>query len=208
MDNFFKFDNDDFILVDDDYVKTENKISPSHVLTSEEVLLGWDEQTASAQPTTSPLEALKARMRTSSGTETAENKTEQKKEAAQSKPEEKTENQEPQSLLKKLKRYTVDEEGHDLSQNAEPLYELQSVADIIKSDGERALKELSKKYNVAIPSVCAGGLNAAIVIIISVFSKVATCIFCMSFKAASTNIEITNNDFLNTYIFCNLIYIL
>ena len=150
MDNFFKFDNDDFILVDDDYVKAENKISPSHVLTSEEVLSGWDEQTTSAQPTTSPLEALKARMRTSSGTETAENKTEQKKEAAQSKPEEKTENQEPQSLLKKLKRYTVDEEGHDLSQNAEPLYELQSVADIIKIDGEKALKELSKKYDISI----------------------------------------------------------
>ena len=59
MDNFFKINNDDFIL--DDYdKKSENKISPSHALTSEEVLSGWNEQAQSAQPTTSPLEAIKA----------------------------------------------------------------------------------------------------------------------------------------------------
>lgn len=150
MDNFFKINNDDFILDDSDK-KSENKISPSHALTSEEVLSGWNEQAQSAQPTTSPLEALKARMRASSNGESTKSEIKQNTKAnEQSENGKKDEHQEPRSLLKKLKRYTVDEEGHDLSQNSEPLYELQSVADIIKSDGERALKELSKKYDVSV----------------------------------------------------------
>lgn len=147
MDNFFKI-NDDFILDDENDIKSKNKISPSHVLTSEEVLSGWGEQAQTAQPTTSPLEALKARMLASSGT--AETKKPEQDKQVEKETSEKAEKSEPRSLLKKLKRYTVDEEGHDLSQNAEPLYVLQSVADIIKSDGERALKELSKKYNVSV----------------------------------------------------------
>ena len=52
------------------------------------------------------------------------------------------------SLLEKLQRYTVDDQGHDLSKSNQPLYKLESVAEILKSDSEKALKNLSKKYDV------------------------------------------------------------
>lgn len=152
MDNFFKINNDDFILNDEENdIKSENKISPSHVLTSEEVLAGWHEQADVTQASESPLEALKARMLASNKTEVlSKSKKYEQKETSKNEADEKQEIQEPRSLLKKLKRYTVDEDGRDLSQNSEPLYELQSVADIIKNDSERALKELSKKYDVSV----------------------------------------------------------
>ena len=38
MSKFFKINNDEFIVDDDNKIKVENKISPSHALTSEEVL--------------------------------------------------------------------------------------------------------------------------------------------------------------------------
>lgn len=55
---------------------------------------------------------------------------------------------ENKSLVEKVKRYTVDEQGHDMSQNQAPIYELQSVADILKTSGEDAIKSLSKKYGL------------------------------------------------------------
>ena len=52
------------------------------------------------------------------------------------------------SLLKKLKRYTTDESGHDVTEDTPPLYTLKSVAEIIKSDSDELLNKLSKKYDV------------------------------------------------------------
>lgn len=57
------------------------------------------------------------------------------------------------SLLEKLKRYTIDEKGHDVTEDAEPLYKLQSVADIIKSDGNDLINRLSEKYNVTVDTL-------------------------------------------------------
>ncbi len=54
------------------------------------------------------------------------------------------------TLTEKVKRYTVDEHGHDMSQNCEPLYRLETVAEIIMSDGETAMKNLSEKYGIDI----------------------------------------------------------
>ena len=55
---------------------------------------------------------------------------------------------EEKSLLDKLHRYTVDEQGHDLSKVNEPLYQLESVTEILKSKSENSIKNLSKKYDV------------------------------------------------------------
>ena len=61
----------------------------------------------------------------------------------------KQESKEVKTLLEKLKRYTVDEQGRDLAKSQEPLYRLQSVAEILKSNGEKSLEELSKKYDIS-----------------------------------------------------------
>ncbi len=59
-------------------------------------------------------------------------------------------NDENASLLEKCKAYTKDDEGNDFSENKEPLYKLESVADILKSETNKALDKLSKKYDVVI----------------------------------------------------------
>ncbi len=63
---------------------------------------------------------------------------------------EKAEKPRKKTLVEKIKRYTVDEQGHDASKSTEPLYQLESVAEILKNDSEDTLKELSKKYNIYI----------------------------------------------------------
>ncbi len=55
---------------------------------------------------------------------------------------------EQKTLIEKVKRYTIDEHGHDAAKTQEPLYQLESVAEILKLDSEDALKELSKKYDI------------------------------------------------------------
>lgn len=52
------------------------------------------------------------------------------------------------SLLEKLQRYTTDESGQNMAFDQKPLYELQSVADILKSESESVMESLSKKYDV------------------------------------------------------------
>ena len=39
---------------------------------------------------------------------------------------------------------------HDLSKENQPLYKLESVAEILKTDSEKALEALSKKYNLSV----------------------------------------------------------
>ena len=54
-----------------------------------------------------------------------------------------------ETLLERCKPYTLDENGQDLSQNDSQIYKLESVAEILRSDSEAALRELSKKYNLS-----------------------------------------------------------
>ena len=52
------------------------------------------------------------------------------------------------TLVEKVKRYTIDEKGHDVTENQKPLYELESVAEILKNNSQNAIKDLSKKYGL------------------------------------------------------------
>ena len=52
------------------------------------------------------------------------------------------------SLLDKCLPYITDNDGNEADLNAEPLYKLQSVAEILKSDSEKALERLSEKYDI------------------------------------------------------------
>ena len=57
-------------------------------------------------------------------------------------------NTDNKTLVEKVKRYTLDEQGRDMSQNQEPIYELQSVAEILENNGKDAMKNLSEKYGL------------------------------------------------------------
>lgn len=61
-----------------------------------------------------------------------------------------TEIEDTRTLLEKLKRYTVDEKGQDMSKSSAPLYQLESVAEILKNNSEDAMKSLSAKYGLDI----------------------------------------------------------
>lgn len=56
----------------------------------------------------------------------------------------------PVSLFERCKPYTTDDSGKNYSVSEKKLYKLESVAEILKSDSERAIEQLSKKYDVTI----------------------------------------------------------
>ena len=109
----------------------------------------------------SPLSSLKMKMgvlaaQDSVGTQEAESFKESP--VSDKKPEETKDNPEnaekPEiSLLEKLKRYTTDDTGHDVTLDEAPLYTLKSVADIIKSDGNKFIDKLSEKYDVTVDTL-------------------------------------------------------
>ncbi len=59
-------------------------------------------------------------------------------------------NNDNESLLEKCKAYTVDEDGNDYSGDNDSIYELISVAEILKADQLKSLDNLSKKYDIEI----------------------------------------------------------
>lgn len=67
------------------------------------------------------------------------------------KPAEKQENND--TLLNRLMPYIVDEEGNDTSLPTEPLYKLESVADILRTESERTLEALSAKYDIIVEDI-------------------------------------------------------
>lgn len=52
------------------------------------------------------------------------------------------------SLLDKCKPFLVDKDGHDDLPEPEPLYQLESVAEILKSDSEKLIERLSQNYDI------------------------------------------------------------
>ncbi|MBR5473046.1 MAG: hypothetical protein IKU82_03560 [Clostridia bacterium] len=166
-----KHEKNGFIINTDDEVinVTGDKNMAPHAITPEEVSDLWifgDEETYT---NTSALDSLKKRMNVS----TIKDKTEEPKPESKSNKSQSSDNsdkkenvetetkaqEEPKpktiiniskTLVEKVKRYTVDDQGKDMSQDDKPLYELQSVAEILMNDGENAMKDLSKKYGLDI----------------------------------------------------------
>ncbi len=52
------------------------------------------------------------------------------------------------SLLDKCMHYVIDEDGKDTSEDSEPLYQLQTVAEILKEQSAKSIESLSKKYDM------------------------------------------------------------
>ncbi len=152
------------INTDDEPIKIsgDKNVAP-HAITPEEVsglwVFGDKEQSA---PKTSAIDSLKKRMNVLEDApiqrKEADSPDIEVKQMLEEKKEIKPENkdsikpeavlEDQKSLVEKVKRYTVDERGHDVSQDQEPLYRLESVAEILMNDGENAMKDLSKKYGL------------------------------------------------------------
>ncbi len=175
-----KHENNGFIInTDDDNIKIsgDKNLAP-HAMTAEEVSDLWvlgDEDQPNTK--TSAIDSLKKRMnvKESVSVPTAQKiyqspqESEPKIESAiknepETKPDKalkdkpdnksslKTEDivADKKTLVEKVKRYTIDDQGRDMSENHEPLYQLESVAEILKSNGEDAMKNLSEKYGLDI----------------------------------------------------------
>lgn len=55
---------------------------------------------------------------------------------------------EKNSLVDKCMPYFIDDNGNDATINSEPIYKLESVVEILKSDSEETIKRLSEKYGI------------------------------------------------------------
>ena len=158
-----KNENNGFIInTDDEPIKIsgDKNLAP-HAMTADEIsglwVLGDDEQPVTK---TSALDSLKKRMNVSEPVTPKNEKVELPDTMAEQEPKAESQDvnapvvkpdvikEDKKTLVEKVKRYTIDEQGHDVSENKEPLYELQSVADILKSSGESAMKNLSEKYGL------------------------------------------------------------
>ena len=100
---------------------------PTHALTPEEVLSSWQDS-PKRYNSKGALDALKKRMRESAEHNQNDGKT----------------------LLEKCKPYILDEQGKDASVDAKPAYKLESVDEILKSDGQKAIEALASKYDISV----------------------------------------------------------
>ena len=159
-----KNENNGFIInTDDEPVKISgNKNLAPHAMTADEISDLWvlgDKEQDYNQP--SALDSLKKRMNVSQSeapqsenhispdTETAQIKNDVTQPHDSKHTAKHSDNsKDSRTLVEKVKRYTVDEDGHDVSENHKPIYELQSVAEILMNEGTNAIKDLSKKYGV------------------------------------------------------------
>jgi len=125
--------------------KSTDKISPSHVLTIDEISSDSVNANNSISLTEPPLESLKKRVlnMSSSQTEVDSSKSSPKSETKQS------------TLLQKCKPYTVDEIGRDATTPKAPLYRLETVAEILENDSKRSMDRLSLKYDIMIDDLSA-----------------------------------------------------
>ena len=145
---------------DDDSIKISgDKNMAPHAITPQEVSELWvlNDESEQTVEKTSALDSLKKRMSDSvqknhEKAVGADLNRQPPKEEAEPEPaqlnqaddvEKQTESSD-KSLLEKLHRYTVDEQGRDLSKSNEPLYHLESVAEIIKHKTEDSIKNLSE----------------------------------------------------------------
>ncbi len=117
--------------------------APSHVLTPDEIL-NQARNTSDNLDNGNAMNALKKRMGIP-----VESEMPAISKAKTTNPPAKSENSN-QSLLEKLKPYTVDENGQDLAVDSAPIYELKSVAEILKNDQDKLLESLAKKYGISV----------------------------------------------------------
>lgn len=172
-------DKDDFFQIIDAGESTEkgnnyggNNSSVSHALTPEEILSGNTQSLTSADGD-SPLEALKKRMmnNSSANTDAEPTENENRSENVSSVPITDNKNSVPENsslndnggekgktLLEKCMPYIVDDNGKK-PDDEKPAYNLESVADILKSDSKKTIERLSRKYEITFDDLGRYGVN-------------------------------------------------
>jgi len=163
-----KYEDSSFFVVDDNQ-NISSGITAPHTLTPEEVL-GEKDSKEIINESHNALEALKKRMTLSHQKLKKESHIEDsfvitpeekirpdievpaKEEIVTPQKEEKSTTPDvtvgTKSLLDRCSAFLVEEDGSKAGTNKEPLYKLQSVADILKSDGEKFIEKLSEDYDV------------------------------------------------------------
>lgn len=143
---FFKKKQDDIFKSFENEIIDEYSVTPkSKPITSPDVLTPdelngdfYSSEIKFSSSSLSPLDSLKKRMISDSiTTDTSEDTVSTTK-----KPQD--------SLLERCKAYTTDDSGKNYSVSDKKLYKLESVAEILKSDSERAIEKLSQKYDVTV----------------------------------------------------------
>ena len=127
-----------------------SKPAPSHALTPEEVLQGVN------TPSTSDgyaLYSLKKRMLTATKKEEVVNEEEPQSNTIDFILNEPEEVEEDKSLLERCKAYITDDTGESVLESLAPIYELESVAEILRNDSLKAIERLSEKYNSSFESI-------------------------------------------------------
>ena len=142
-DNFFDNLENDVI---NEYSQANNRFSVkrSDALTADEVNSDSMRIDFRGGDNSNPLDALKKRMQALHKTEEPDAEPEKENDDIIKLDDSKS------TLLERCRPYTLDDEGHDLSKEKHPLYKLESVAEILKSDSEKALEALSKKYDLTV----------------------------------------------------------
>ncbi len=155
-------DDEKFFIIEENETSASNVTAP-HTLTPEEVLgEGETDSKRIISQSHSALNALKMRMNASNKKLKEESnidggfsfdsreKDNGKEEGVQS----------GQSLLDKCMPYLIEDDGTKANLNSKPLYELQSVADILKSDSEKVVESLSQKYDIIFEDLSIGGSHS------------------------------------------------
>lgn len=168
--SFNKKDEEFFKEVNENDNKTavtqEKKVSHT-TLTPDEILAGFSENTNTSVKASGALDMLKKRIQSAIDDNKSDDISEEFKKIeikTNIKPEKEeiisgavfseisAKKEEPivpqKSLFDKCLPYITDEDGKEANLNSEPLYKLQTVAEILKSDSEKALERLSKNYDV------------------------------------------------------------
>ncbi len=150
--------DENFFIIEENEVSSSNVTAP-HTLTPEEVLGGGETDSKRIiSQSHSALNALKMRMNASNKKLKEESNIESGF-SFDSKNEETVKENEAdngQSLLDKCMPYLIEDDGTKANPNSKPLYELQSVADILKSDSEKVVESLSQKYDIIFEDLSIG----------------------------------------------------
>lgn len=137
--------NDDFFALieqeNEEYSRNKPQYAvPTHALTADEVLSDDKATPPLHKSELSPLQSLKDRMRQDIKTSVSEEKKE-----SQPNPPEKH-----HTILERVRAYTTDEDGNDAAENTDPIYQLESVAEIIRRKNDDFLQKLSSKFDVSV----------------------------------------------------------
>ncbi len=162
MNLFSKNKEDDSLILEEAQnqigFKVENAPTPSHKLTVDEVLGNSKSSASPSYDGKSALDSLRKRMQEISNQSPSINTSSANKKqnsspvtvTPQTQNPKKEEPKDEKSLLEKCKVYLTDKDGNDASVNSEPLYKLESVSDILKSDSQKAIDSLAKKYDITV----------------------------------------------------------